>query len=727
MRPPLICLIYHLLIWSIYSLKASLEGPQSKYHNVLVNIVFDLRTLDESVYSALTQSARITGGDGGNGSRGSEENGADGQPAQDGTYKLQSATDMDATWSSTLCFAHPVQCRMLLDMAKLYFFIDGLDDLAKCKELLERLISRLAFLDSQPASKASLSTNLVKAYRDAEPRLFIPSGSDTEEPASLQTKSSLALLNSGKDFYGYDRNRVPRASFKSFEQTIDKELDAVKSAETTYTAYLQAANDAAKKRDYINHSRAACESAKESNNVTIKAAKDDIADYIIKIRSFTKPMKAASESLRDAARDIMLEIKSGVHVPAVELFESIGQIIMVPGISKVPMAALQGVSLLHQGLEEIPNDAGMQVNKDYLIKQVRNISGTMDSLYEGYKVSKSGQIDLLDPGAAKLQIAEEQLKALLGEFENALPADTLAKFEDLVIKRNSAVLRYNAALVVIAKAVTENAALYQTQSNISQMEKVSFGMDNPMMVVAMKSAYLTAVKDLQYWLYHAQRAYNFAALNLDNILASYFNSVDTSQYTYANLKVAQRMLIDAHSRHIAAQRKAADPFHTIQYVLEEGDFRALKASSTDGTSHSISIPTPDKDNRRSPFTDMTDIRLTRVRLFLPGAKTKNGLLHMKLTHMGDETIADPKDREMAFVHDTVSVLFKYNLLTNQYKGPGTLPGIIGHLNDKDDYSLVGPFAEWTIDLEKESNEDLDLSDITSAYMEFEGSYQPKVV
>ncbi|KAJ5348578.1 uncharacterized protein N7506_001831 [Penicillium brevicompactum] len=722
-------------------LKQSLKGPQSAFEEVLVNVVFALKILDKSVYSALTQTAGVTGGYGGRGSRGSKENGADGRPGVDGKYRIQSATDVETIWNNNLCFVHPVQCRMLLDMAKLHYYVDGADDLAKSKDFLERLVSRLQFLDFEPPGTASSETNLVKAYRDAEPRLFIPSGPETKEPASIQSLRAikmeatavLAMFNSGKDFYGNDRNRVPRGSFKSFEQTIDKELKAVKEAETTYNAYLEAANEAAKKGYYINHSRTASESAKASNNAMIKNAKDDLADNIFKIHTFTEPMQAASMSLQDAAKNIMVKIKYGFNVQAAQIFEAIGQIIMVPGMGKLGMAQLQGVSLLHQGLTEIPGDAGVSVNKDYLIKQVQNISGNLDSLYEAYKVSKDGTIDLLDPGAAKLQITEEHLNALLSEYENALPPDTLSKLKakfrtyvDLVIKRNAAVLRYNAALVVIAKAVTENAGLDQAQSNISQMEKVSFGMDNPMMTVAMKNAYLTAVKQLQSWLYHAQRAYNFAALNSNNILASYFNTIDTSQYTYGQLSAAYTTLDDAHTSYIQAQKKAAVPFPTIRYELPESDFRLIQASGTDGPSCPVTIPTPDGDcdHHPSPFVDMMDIRLTKVRLFLPGAKTKNKYLHITLRHMGEETIADTKDKEITFTHETVAVLFRYNILTKQYEGPGTLPGIIGRLDDDDDYALVGPFAVWQIDIEPEKNEDLDLSEITSAYMEFEGSYRP---
>ena len=121
---------------------------------------------------------------------------------------------------------------------------------------------------------------------------------------------------------------------------------------------------------------------------------------------------------------------------------------------------------------------------------------------------------------------------------------------------------------------------------------------------------------------------------------------------------------------------------------------------------------------------MSDVRLTRVRCFLPGAKTADGLLHITLTHMGDEALVDPRKKQMEFSHSTIPVDFKYQLRSGRYDVAGTRDGIIGKLKDREQYSLVGPFTTWQIVINKEYNPGLDLSGVFDAYMEFEGAYRP---
>lgn len=55
-------------------------------------------------------------------------------------------------------------------------------------------------------------------------------------------------------------------------------------------------------------------------------------------------------------------------------------------------------------------------------------------------------------------------------------------------------------------------------------------------------------------------------------------------------------------------------------------------------------------------------------------------------------------------------------------GPGTSDGTMGSATE-DDFSLVGPFTTWRIEIRTEDNPGLDLSKITEAYMEFDCQYR----
>lgn len=417
---------------SLLALENALKGTERQsFKSKLLKIVVALGTTDEGIRSAFTQTTIANGGYSGRGSNGATKDGSDGTRGTKGNEKVLSCTDTETLWNSQMCFLHPIQCRMLLDKAKLYFYVNGERNLAKFRLLVDRLLDRLQFLDTKPPSKEA---ELIKAYRASELRLCIPSGPVIEEPVAIkdlraiksEAEATLDLFNSGKDFYGFDTHWVPRRTYMAYKQIIEEELKHLKSAEEYYTAYLKASTDAAKRRDYINQSSQACQGGKEMRNGMIKEAKEDMQNAMFQIHNLTEPMKAEYEEIKNATQMLMVEIKNGFKVPFPHLVEALGQIFMV---RNAPMVALQGVSLVEQGLSKIPDDSGTVVDKDYLIKQISNVTGDLDSVYEGYKVSK-GKINLLDPGAAKLQLAAGDLTKLVNKYQEALPEELRKKLKD---------------------------------------------------------------------------------------------------------------------------------------------------------------------------------------------------------------------------------------------------------------------------------------------------------
>ncbi|KAG0152655.1 hypothetical protein PDIDSM_1135 [Penicillium digitatum] len=628
----------------------------------LPNISSSLEALNRALVNK--QKCTYQGGYGGGGSRGSIEDGKNGVHGTKGKEVVHSLIQPELLWQSPICFAHPIQCRMLLDKAKLYFYIDGDKNLAQCKLLLQRLLGRLNFLNTSP-------------------------------PLTL----------TGKDFYGFDRRRVPRR---------------------TYMAVSQSSTDAAKRKDYVSKSATACQIGKATKKILIKEAKDHLQDCVFQIQSLTGPIKKAYGEIEGLTRDVKVEIRKDTIVPFDHLLEAVGQIVSV---YRDPMELLKGTSLLQNDLPKIPDDSGVKVEKEYLVKQIDNITGSLDSLYEGYKVSKSGSIDLLDPGAAKLQLASGELAKLVGQYENALPSDLLKKLKKKLddLSRNDAVIRYNTSVALIIQCYTEIAALSESEKTLAGLERSTLATDSPVMTVAMKRTYMVLVQQLQSWLYKAQRAYNFDGLNSSNILAEFFGTIDTSRYTHALVSQAHNALYHAYSEYLDDQTKARTIFNTARYQLDASTCGSIQKGGQQGELLFIQIDPSNQlsaDDGPSPFRGMSDVRLTRVRCFLPGAKTADGLLHITLTHMGDEALVDPRKKQMEFSHSTIPVDFKYQLRSGRYDVAGTRDGIIGKLKDREQYSLVGPFTTWQIVINKEYNPGLDLSGVFDAYMEFEGAYRP---
>lgn len=95
---------------------------------------------------------------------------------------------------------------------------------------------------------------------------------------------------------------------------------------------------------------------------------------------------------------------------------------------------------------------------------------------------------------------------------------------------------------------------------------------------------------------------------------------------------------------------------------------------------------------------MMDIQLKRLRMFLLGFKTKSGLLHITRCHLGQETIVDGGEKDIKFVHDTVNVSFKLELVTGRFTGDSTLSEVIGECKDEKKYALIETFSLSQLDI-----------------------------
>ncbi|TGO19246.1 hypothetical protein BTUL_0005g00950 [Botrytis tulipae] len=515
------------------------------------------------------------------------------------------------------------------------YYVDGDENRAKCMILLRRLRDRLLFLDHRPKDLDN-EPKLITAYKKAELRLFIPRAEEGAELASIshlqaikdEVGGVLTQLNSGKDYYGHDEYEAPPRRYEAYRGIIVESLKSLKETETYYTRYLNHSKKEEERTSYLSRAKAA----------------------IVQIESFTKPMKKMSGDLTTEVGYIKSDIKGHSGVLFSDLLEALGQVFMV---QTMPMAVLQGVGLLNESQSKIPDEMGVEYDKTWLLDNVSNISGELDSIYEGYVISKVGKIDLLDPGAAKLQITANKLVTLLSNFNNILKDQT------------------------------------------AELKKV--------------------LQD-----YVAQRAYNFEALNSTNVLEQFFCSVDMSQYTYGLVKAAHQSLFQAYNEYLDDYTGSRQPFFSRQYILGEDDVRSIKFDSPDSALLHLRIAPPDPEATNSPFSDMVDIRLTRVRLFLPNVTTDDGKLQVALTYLGDETLVDTKNAQITFSHKTYPVNFVYDIATSK----PTIDGVIGNVDDPKLYALPGPFATWEINIPENCNPGLVLTDIEKPYLEFDGVCRP---
>lgn len=418
---------------TLVDLQNALGGSLLQFQDAVDDTLAGLRRVSKYFESLFHQSVAADPGNPGRGSKGNNNNkpdGKDGGHGKPGQCLIQTTSSPQKVWESDICFVHPLQCRMLLNKAKAYFFADKDETLAKSQKILERLSCRLEFLDHVPKTGLE-STKLAKAYRAAETRLYLPVTPPNEPPGAFETllsikdeaRATLSILISGKDFYGQDRFYAPRLSFLRYKDIVTESLQYLKQIEEAYTSYQTAANEAVAKQNHIRKGIEACRSAKSHNDQFYGDAVNQLWQYDWKIRSSAEPIRTARDEVNRLVKVVHDEIMNVFQVSFHDIVGAMGQILMVHGKG---MVGLQGVNLLEQANTTIPDDNDNRVNKTYLIHRVENIKGTLDSLLEGYKVGNNGKIDLDDPGATKLQISQRDLNKLLDSYWNALGSPTLS-------------------------------------------------------------------------------------------------------------------------------------------------------------------------------------------------------------------------------------------------------------------------------------------------------------
>jgi hypothetical protein len=153
----------------------------------------------------------------------------------------------------------------------------------------------------------------------------------------------------------------------------------------------------------------------------------------------------------------------------------------------------------------------------------------------------------------------------------------------------------------------------------------------------------------------------------------------------------------------------------------------------------IPVPTAQSTVSENPFSPHANVRLSRVRVWVLGVKTSDGMCRVRARHKGKEWVRGVDNVIVPFSHEPVDFQFVYDwtkVLWNMQKQYVEEPqrallhgATDGDLTLKGDYAgsaylpLIGPFAEWEITLSDQDNKGLDRSKITTICFDFHGFSQ----
>lgn len=398
-----------------------LGGEKKVFKRQLRDLNWVLIEPSRHIAALLARSANTQGGTYGHGWK----EGNNGESGKNGEVTVISSTDEaeDILQCQTV-FLHPAQCRMLLEKARSFYF-SGTDlDKARCANILQQLECRLQFLERvDPSSLAN--SPLRKAYRQAEKRLFIPSGPTGDEPISLQmlrriqseAKSALGNIYLGLDFYNHAKGDVPRASFDYYEKRAKESLQHLEALEKIYWLRSDSTENAAQKSKII-HDRAAASLSSISLKRTLRQAAIEDLPYIeFEVHEAEKSVEPARSTLLEEAEFIKIDLERHFGLPFQDVVGAFSQVLFTEG--NPLMIAGQIGGLVHSGISELERDDGIKINKAYILRKLRKIGKTIKDLNEGYKAI-GGSLTLNDPNGDKLILTMKELDDLLDEFSEIL-------------------------------------------------------------------------------------------------------------------------------------------------------------------------------------------------------------------------------------------------------------------------------------------------------------------
>ncbi|PLB46178.1 hypothetical protein P170DRAFT_458304 [Aspergillus steynii IBT 23096] len=714
-----------------------LSGPKADFNRELIKAYQQLLTNEDSVLSQVTKSINVDGGTYGVGGTSAQGQGESGNSGSSGSHHSFFIDSTSTVTDSTVCYLHPVECRMLLDKAKALLFLNNDDQKAKALQYLQQLQQRLWFLGDPSCPDDLSDTNLGQAYRKAEESLAVVSGPEAEEPASIQQLRSIysqvdktiKMLVAPQDTFGTQNLKVPRGSFAFYQEYAARFLDDLKEIEDTYLGYLKDDLSVDQTAKAINQRGAMCDASKDQIENSIVAVKYDLTTIDSKIAVAQEDMRIAEARLTESIADVEDAISDAFKFTFVDLLKGITQVVsMKDDFTSLLGTINDGTKWAHDHLSQISKDTGLTINKAYLLNSVTQIEGSIESLHEGYTILANGNAQFDDPGCAKLVLLESQLNSLLAEFSGALGGDLLREVKDRFDRyvettqaRNSAVMDYSADVQLLINNLETIESLDSQKKDIVRDEYNVLGLEHPTLTAFMRTLYTNSLTSVQLWLEKMQQAYAFVTLDETNVIGNAMKGFEFSQFTYGMLNSVRSDLDNYYAQRIESWGQSVQTLKGVTFPVSNVR-QDMQIVTNNKSTIQVAI-TPETVN---PTTGglifgegRVDIRLTNVRCFIDGAKTDTGFLDLILVHTGQEAIVDEVGTTHMFDHQPVTINFRYVIQDKDHTGPGTVDGVVNTASDDDEYAMVGPFAKWHIVINQANNPGLDLSDAQDPYLEFD--------
>lgn len=621
---------------------------------------------------------------------------------------------------------HPSQSTRMLEHIKLmYLTLNPTKQSSKVKEIITLLL-RLQ-QRTQLFITAEDDSNLIKYYNENESKFGAIGAVAQLRNIYHQSTQYLSQIKSGNDFYGYEANYVPLASFSFYKELLDQMIDKFADVEKAYNEYFKLLKDSKPSIELIKKMREEHNSVKINAKNKLNALKFKLQKTAIVIDSYESILAPLKQNLKDVKEELKDEIKTHFNFD-VDMMD------ILTSVTSAPTSQFELISdagdFLYEAETNVTDDDGKKVKKEYILKQLKAVESSVENLKEGYKSLDNGTLQPDDPGAGKLIIEADKLKGVMDKFKSTFGSKlkklkkAFTRYISKVQERNSQILIYNSTLQLIVK---NNQIIKQVDERRATLnDKVLQNLDNintlPDLTSFVSNLYYTIRSQIMETLNLTARAFRFWALSDKNLISEAYGGKAPPQINHTVLVSAQGTILKEfrkaieefgtnHSLFPNEQSKVGVMVKVPQYQVDlmksKGEFIVRPKT-----------PTLDTSIKESSFAGMANIRVKYVRVWVEGAKSYNNQLRVRIRHLGREEIVNTSGKIFSFVHDSINKMFVYDMDTKQISQEANF-GIEHKYQGADKtYAAIGPFADWQIQILDKDNLGLNLSKVTKITLEF---------
>lgn len=580
--------------------------------------------------------------------------------------------------------------------------------------------AELTYFNSDFPSAATLLSWLSQA---------VPAGtgtSDDEWTCFGQRVATLVdQLRKGLNFYGMRRNRVPLTHIKTYLSTLQGLLIAGGTIEADYHYFTDKNNDTnarlAKIKDQLNGLTASIGQLQDA----IKTASDleaptnaeiatlntqVLAQYDVLLAADVAFQSALTAQANCASFEQLLTAAKGIAAMSDGDFGDVGD----TGRALVNLG--EGASDLPGIVQQIPTITYTDPGSTAAIQSTWNSLQTV--------------ITPNTPDAGKMAITLDEFDELLQPYLNLPEAVNyllaMHTYVALTQAYNQKILTYDALVVRIAQ-LNATIALKQAEYNrVSALlaNTANQDPDLPDYVAYMEGVYQDMLNLLLNYLFEANAALDYYTLDQTPIKVG----TPGQPLTMADISSVFATIDVALPKYINGSAGPQQTFEDLQVSLSPapaGSFSSgndpfaafIKGFTRDGdTVHSLLFSVPVDP---SPLPGLYQIIGTAFTISVPGFKTTENALMIRLIHSGRAPFLDANGNRVEFSHRAEEVFYSY--LVDSHGNPTkTGGGSLGGGNVNPDYIGLSPCTGWTLEIRESENSGLDLSAVNQVLINFSG-------